>query len=154
MLKKTLLWLMLLQLAALPAAAIDFDVGQLWSYRTRAGEDDSRIYIARVDRDFGTRPIYHLYIDGLKLKNPMLEGKVQDHLVHVPVSKESLEASVISLIRRDVTPPDISEGYEIWREAFAKGQAGVFTMSVQQAVQYIEDQFAKQAERQRQKQAQ
>lgn len=155
MLKKTLLSLvLLLQFAAAPAVAASFDVGQLWSYRTRPGEEDSRVYIARVDRDFGSKAIYHLYIDGLKLKNPMLEGGVQDHLVHVPVSKEALEASVISLIQSDVTPPDISEGYVIWREAFLNGQAGVFTISLQQIVQYIEDQFAKQAERQQQNQGQ
>ncbi|MEO3431161.1 hypothetical protein AAFN88_20065 [Pelagibius sp. CAU 1746] len=136
---------LLLQLLALPAEAAAFDVGQVWSYRTRPGEEASRIYIARVDRDFGAKPIFHLYIDGLKLKNPMLETNVQDHLVHVPVSQEALEASVIAMTQDGVIPPDISEGYIVWREAFEQGRAGVFTMSLQQVVQYIEDQFARQA---------
>jgi len=147
-------FVLLLQILALPAEATTFEVGQLWSYRTRPGEEDSRLYVARIDRDLGSKPIIHLYVDGLKLKNPLVEGGVQDHLVHVPISREALEASVISLIQKDVTPPDISEGYVIWREAFLKGQAGVFTMSVQQVVQYIEDQFAKQAGAQQQKPAQ
>lgn len=145
MFKKILIALvLLLQVPALPAAATDFQVGQVWSYRARAGEDASRLYIARIDRDFGSKPIFHLYVDGLKLKNPRFPGKQQDRLVHVPVSKEALEASVISLVRSDATPPDISEGYVIWREAFERGQTGVFTISLQQVVQYIEDQFAKQ----------
>ncbi|WP_193370384.1 hypothetical protein [Pelagibius marinus] len=146
MMKKTLvLFVLLAQCAALPAQAVTFEVGQLWSYRTRPGEEDSRLYIARIDRDMGSKPIVHVYVDRLKLKNPLLEAKVQDHLVHVPISREALEASVISLIQKDVTPPDISEGYIIWREAFLEGRAGVFTISLQQVVQYIEDQFAKQA---------
>ncbi len=141
--KLAVAFVLLLQLLALPAEAITFQVGQVWSYRTRAGEDASRLYIARIDRDLGAKPIFHLYIDGLKLKNPLLESKVQDHLVHVPVSREALEASVIALQSENVLPPDISEGYVLWLEAFERGQAGVFTMSVQQVVQYIEDQFNK-----------
>jgi hypothetical protein len=141
---------LLLQLLALPAEATAFDVGQVWSYRTRAGEEASRAYVARVDRDLGSKPVFHLYIDGLKLKNPLVEGGVQDHLVHVPVSQEALEASVIAMTQEGVIPPDISEGYIIWREAFEQGQAGVFTMSLQRVVQYIEDQFARQAGAQQQ----
>jgi hypothetical protein len=141
---------LLLQLLALPVEATTFDVGQVWSYRTRPGEEASRAYVARVDRNLGSKPIFHLYIDGLKLKNPLVEGKVQDHLVHVPVSQEALEASVVAMTQDGIIPPDISEGYIIWREAFEQGQAGVFTMSLQQVVQYIEDQFAKQAGTQQQ----
>ena len=141
--KLAVVFVLLLQVLAFPAEAANFQVGQVWSYRTRAGEDASRLYIARIDRDLGAKPIFHLYIDGLKLKNPLLESKVQDHLVHVPVSREALEASVIALQSENVLPPDISEGYVLWLEAFERGQAGVFTMSVQQVVQYIEDQFNK-----------
>ncbi len=148
--KFAVVFVLLLQILALPAEAITFDVGQVWSYRTRPGEEASRIYIARIDRDLGSKSIFHLYIDGLKLKNPLIEGGVQDHLVHVPVSKEALEASVISMTQEGVIPPDISEGYIIWREAFEQGRAGVFTISLQQIVQYIEDQFAKQAGAQQQ----
>jgi hypothetical protein len=141
--KLAVAFVLLLQFFALPAEATNFEVGQVWSYRTRPGEDASRLYIARIDRNLGSQPIFHLYIDGLKLKNPLAEGEVQDHLPHVPVSRQTLEASVIALQQENVLPPDISEGYVIWREAFERGEAGVFTLSVQQLIQYIEDAFNK-----------
>ncbi len=143
MMKAFLVSIALLLALAAPAQAIDFREGQAWSYRNRPGEEASLIYIARIDRDLGTKPIFHLYIDGLKLKNPLIEGQVQDVLHHVPASQEALEASVVELVQAAAGVPDISEGYAIWRTAFEKGQAGVFTIPVAQIVQHIEDAFNK-----------
>lgn len=133
--------LLLASLAAVPAQAIEFKPGQIWSYQTRPGEEGSKLYIARIDRGLGSRALYHLYIDGLQLKNPKFPGGVQDHLVHVPISREALEASVTELLQSDAAMPDISEGYAVWLLSFEKGQAGVFTIPVAQVVQYIEDRF-------------
>ena len=126
-----------------PARAIDFQVGQVWSYNARPGEEASQIYIAKIDRDLASRTIYHIYVDGLRLKNPLVEGGIQDHLPHVPLSREALEASVTGEPRSEIDLPNIAEGYVIWREAFVAGQAGVFTFPVKQIVQHIEDEFNK-----------
>jgi len=135
----------LLLLGALPAAApawaIEFRPGQIWAYQTRPGEEASKLYLARIDRDLGSRALFHLYVDGLQLKNPKFPGGVQDHLVHVPISREALEASVTELLQSDAAMPDISEGYALWLLSFEKGQAGVFTIPVAQAIQYIENAF-------------
>jgi hypothetical protein len=136
------LGLLLLALAA-PAQAIDFQVGQAWSYRARPGEQDSQLYIVQIDRDLGTRPIFHIYVDGLKLKNPLIKGGIQAQLAHLPVSQESLEASVVTMVQANASLPDITEGYVIWREAFLDGRAGVFTMPLNEAIQYIENAFNK-----------
>ncbi len=126
-----------------PAGAIDFQVAQVWSYQTRPGEENSQIYIAKIDRDIGTRTIYHIYVEGLRLKNPLIEGGEQQALSHVPITKEALEASVTGEPRRVTAVPDISEGYIIWHDAFIQGRAGVFTMPVKEVVQHIEDAFNK-----------
>jgi hypothetical protein len=145
MLKKLILATFLLLLGALPAAlpagAVEFKPGQIWSYQARPGEEASKLYLARIDRGLGSRAIFHLYIDGLQLKNPKFEGGVQDHLVHLPISREALEASVIQLLQSDAAMPDISEGYALWLLSFEQGQAGVFTIPVSQAIQYIENAF-------------
>ena len=143
--QKTLLFslgLLLLALAG-PVQAIDFQVGQVWSYRTRPNEQNSQLYVVRIDRDLGSRPIFHIYVDGLKLKNPRIKGGIQTQLAHMPVSQESLDASVVSMVQANASLPDITEGYVIWREAFLDGRAGVFTMTVGEAVQYIENAFNK-----------
>ena len=138
----TVLLLLLGSLAvAVPARAVELKTGQVWSYHTRPGEEGSRIYLARIDRGMGPRDIYHLYIDGLKLKNPKMEGGMQDHLVHLPIVREALEASVTELLQSDAEMPDISEGYALWLLSFEKGQAGVFTIPVDQAIQYVEKAF-------------
>lgn len=135
----------LLLLGALPAAspawAIEFKPGQIWAYQTRPGEEGSKIYLARIDRGLGSRALFHLYIDGLQLKNPKFPGGVQDHLVHMPISREALEASVTELLQSDAAMPDISEGYAVWLLSFEQGQAGVFTIPVAQAIQHIENAF-------------
>jgi hypothetical protein len=143
MMKKAVLAItLLLSLAAAPAVAATFEEGQIWRYQTRPGEEASRLFIARIDRGIGTQTIYHIYLDGLKLKNPLYEGGVQDHLPHAPVTRQSLEASVTELLEENATMPDIAEGYAAWLLAFEKGQAGFFTLPVNQIVQHIEDAFA------------
>jgi hypothetical protein len=134
---------LLLQLLAVPAFATDFQEGQVWSYRTRPGEEASRIFIVRIDRDLSVRPIFHIYVDGLKLKNPLMEGGLQEHLPYAPVDGESLEASVVELLQSDAPMPHIGEGYSLWREAFGQGRAGVFTQPVDEIVQHIEGAFNK-----------
>ncbi|HEY9536912.1 MAG TPA: hypothetical protein VIS03_04905 [Kiloniellaceae bacterium] len=143
MMKKAVLAvIVLLSLAAAPALAASFEEGQIWRYQTRPGEEASRLFIARIDRGLGTQSIYHIYVDGLKLKNPLYEGGVQDHLPHAPVTRQALEASVTELLQEDAAMPDISEGYAAWLLAFEKGQAGVFTQPVNQIVQLIENAFS------------
>jgi hypothetical protein len=125
-----------------PARAASLEEGQIWRYDTRPGEEGSRLFIARIDRGLGGQTIYHIYLDGLQLKNPLFAGGVQDRLLHAPVTREALEASVTELLQSDAEMPDISEGYAEWLLAFEKGQAGVFPMPVKEIVQYIEDAFA------------
>ncbi|GAB4352824.1 MAG: hypothetical protein Kow00114_01660 [Kiloniellaceae bacterium] len=142
MLKKAALAAVLL-LTAFPALAADYQAGQIWRYQTRPGEEASRLYIVRVDRGLADQPIFHIYLDGLQLKNALMEGGVQKNLPHAAVSQQSLDSSVVELLQSDAPMPNIAEGYALWRLAFGRGQTGVYTMPVKDIVQYIEDAFAK-----------
>lgn len=148
MLKKAARALILLQLllaAAVlaPASAAEYEAGQIWRYQTRPGEESSRLFIVRIDRGPSGQSIYHIYLDGLQLRNPLMAGGMQDHLLHAPVTQEALDASVTELLQSEAEMPDISEGYAEWLLAFEKGQAGVFTLPVNQIVQHIEDAFSR-----------
>ncbi|MEO1297392.1 MAG: hypothetical protein AAFW75_16735, partial [Cyanobacteria bacterium J06636_16] len=79
--------------------------------------------------------IYHIYIDGLKLKNRRVEGDLQNFLPHVPVDEKTLNASVTDLLETKMDLPDISEGYEAWREA----EGGVFNIPMKKIIQVIEE---------------
>lgn len=133
---------LLLTLCVAPAAAQEFREGQIWRYDTRPGEENSHLFIARIDRGLGNQSIYHIYLDGLQLKNPLFPGGVQDHLPHAPVTRKTLDASVTGLVEEGAVMPDIAEGYAAWLLAFEKGQAGIFTLPAKEIVQVVEDAFA------------
>lgn len=128
---------------AAPGSAT-YSEGQVWRYQTRPGEDGSRLYIARIDDDPLLGPIYHLYLDGLRIRNPLLPGGTQDHLPHIPVGRASLDTSVTELVVVVPDPPDIGDGYRLWRQEFDAGDAGVFTLPVKEIVQIVEDAVGRQ----------
>ena len=81
--------------------------GQVWNYKTREGEEESRLYIVKVESDEMLGWIFHIFVDGLEIKNPHLAGGVQSVLPHSPVSEVTLDKSVTSLLTESVeTMPD------------------------------------------------
>lgn len=123
-----------------PVAPKKYRVGQAWNYRTRQGEESSRIFIVRADPNEKLGVIYHIYVDGLRIRNPRTQKGFQESLPHSPVSEKTLDDSVTMLASDDAERlPDISEGYTAWKEAFDSGEGGIFTIPVNQIVQFIED---------------
>jgi hypothetical protein len=116
-----------------------YEVGQIWQYETRKGEEKSLLYIVRIDEIENYGKIYHIYVDRLEVKNPHSKTGFQTELPHAPVDEQTLNESVIKLVKNSAELPDISEGYGYWREAFDSGQGGVFTISVKDIVQLIEE---------------
>lgn len=56
--------------------AAEYNVGQIWKYQTRENESSSQIYIVRIDTDKKLINIYHIYVDGVKIKNPYIDGGI------------------------------------------------------------------------------
>ena len=137
--REILITALLICCLAPPAGAAEYAEGQIWRYLTRPGEEGSRLYIARIDAEERHGPIYHLYVDGLRIGNPLAPGGIQDHMPHIPVDRKTLDGSVTELIGTVPNPPDVTDGYDLWRAAFDKGSAGVFTIPVSAIVQAIED---------------
>lgn len=115
-----------------------YAVGQVWEYRTREGESLSRLYIVHIDEHEKMGKIYHIYVDGVEIKNPHMDGGIQDVLPHAPVDEKTLELSLTKKVGMTKQLPDISEGYSVWKEAFDSGEGGVFNISVSQIIECIE----------------
>ena len=115
-----------------------FAEGQVWTYATRSGESESRITIVRLDEDAEYGNIIHIYISDIEIANPDAPGGKTTYIAHMPYAEEALEECVAELERDSVELPEFQEGYRLWREAFQNGEAGVFTVPVCQAIDFVQ----------------
>lgn len=133
-----LLLLSVITFLAVEASAQDFKEGQVWSYRARSEDQGSMLLINKVESDAKLGPIFHISVSGVKVKNKRAPGGVTEDLPHFPVSKQTLEQSVVKLERMAAPNPAYREGYATWKQAFDSGKAGVFTIPVAEIVGVVE----------------
>jgi len=121
------------------ANANEFSEGQLWSYKSRQGEEDSRVLINKIEQDEKLGNIYHISIYDINLKNSRSETGVVEDLPHFPVSEETLDMSLDELIKVTQINSEYIEGYNSWKSAFDAREAGIFTISIAEIVEVIEE---------------
>ena len=124
--------------------ANEYEKGQLWSYKTRTGEEQSNVLINKIEKDSRLGLIFHVSINNVVLKNPIANGNISTDLPHFPVSETTLNESVIELLGVFPVNPQYEEGYKIWKEAFDEGEAGIFTIELSEVVNFIEQTIASQ----------
>lgn len=117
----------------------DYSVGQVWSYRTRAGEEDSTLLINQIEKTKKFGNVYHISLKAVKVRNDSAPGGFSRELPHFPVSEETLKKSLVQVVGKSALHPGYREGYKTWKAAFDEGQAGVFTISVSEIVEFIEN---------------
>ena len=61
----------------------------------------------------------------------------------MPFSEAAIDASVTKRLGTVHTLPAFQEGYDSWRAGFEKGEAGVFTITIGKAVEYMEQAMLK-----------
>jgi hypothetical protein len=110
-----------------------FAPGQMWSYATRPGEEQSRIIIDAVDHDERLGTMVYVTVQGIGIKNPRLKQGIQD-MIHLPFSEEALYKSGITKVSDNEQLPAFQEGYEEWK----KQNGGVFTVPVADVLAAIE----------------
>jgi hypothetical protein len=120
------------------ALAQEFKEGQVWSYRTRVNEQGSTLLINKVESEPKLGSIFHISVSGVKVKNRRAPGGVTQELPHLPVSRKTLEESVLKLAGTTAPNPSYREGYATWKQAFDAGNAGIFTIPVAEIVGFVE----------------
>jgi hypothetical protein len=116
-----------------------FKPGQVWTYHTRPGEEDSRLLVVKVEPHDKLGTIVHIRVEGVAQKNPHAPEGVSSVIHHMPFAAEAISKSVIELTASDVpVPTSFEEGYGIWKEAFDQGKAGVFTITVAESITFCE----------------
>ena len=112
-----------------------FQVGQEWSYEARAQDVNSTVLVGALEDHPKLGRIVHIAVTNVRVRNPNAEGGYSTVIGHIPMSQSALRDSVTELLASGQQADQVAEGLETWREA----QGGVFTVSVSEAVQYIED---------------
>jgi hypothetical protein len=116
-----------------------YRAGQVWRYHARPGEPESTLAISRVETHDAVGTVVHVRVTGLRVRNPHAPEGVTGEIGHMPFAETAIDASVVELLRQDVAVAAAeNEGYEQWRSAFDAGDAGVFTIPVRDAVEYME----------------
>ncbi len=116
-----------------------FKVGQIWNYETRKGEENSKIQILKVEKYEKDGIIIHIYVNELKVKNPNRPSGFSDDIGHLPLSKDALLKSVTTLVSENNELPDFMEGYNNWKDAFDNNTGGIFSITVKDVIQYVEE---------------
>src|SRR5690349_20745182 len=89
-----------------------YAVGQVWAYRTRPHEPASTLLIHRIETAPNGEPIFHVSVHDLKVRNRSAPGGFSAELMHLPVSKLTLDASVSSLSATGVDDARYLAGYQ------------------------------------------
>jgi hypothetical protein len=113
-----------------------YEVGQVWKYECRTGAEASRVIILKIDHT-EDEEIIHIAVLDLQIHNPKKVDSPITQIGHLPFASSSLEQSTYELESSNQELPDFMEGYQHWKKAFDAGQAGFFTISVKEAVEYV-----------------
>jgi hypothetical protein len=122
-----------------------YEPGQVWTYRTRSGEEGSRLTVVKVEahnKKLGA--IVHVRIDGVAQKNPHAPEGVSLVIRHMPFAEAAIDRSVVELVESGVpVPADFEEGYRHWKQACDAGKGGVWTITVAESISACEEALAR-----------
>jgi hypothetical protein len=115
---------------AVAVQAREYCAGQVWTYHVRPGDEGSTLQINKVESDQKLGSIFHISLFGLHLGSFADPGSRIAQIARLPVSKATLDASVIALTFNPARSVAFEEGYSLWRQAFDSGRAGIYTIPV------------------------
>ena len=115
-----------------------FIPGQVWNYNTREGEESSEVTVLKVDSTDTLGNIVHVSVNGLNIKIEQDPEKLNDKIMHMPFAEDAFDASITEKIMEHAELPDYLDGYNTWKEAFEDGKAGIFSISIRDAIEAME----------------
>lgn len=120
-----------------------YHVRDSYSFKSRDFEPNARLIILKVEHQNKNGNIIHVRVDSIKIKSSENPVKYLTVINHMPFSEAALDSSGLRKIGKDKSISDYSEGYKEWRTSFDKGEAGVFSITVGKAVEYMEQTMLK-----------
>jgi hypothetical protein len=110
-----------------------YQVGQVWSYHTRPGEEKSRLLILKVEEaeNKEARVLVHVYVGDISVT-------MVPAIPHMVFSEDAIDNSVIELLGHTSSLPAFRLHYDTWRKNFVKSHIGVFDLTVAEVIDVIE----------------
>ena len=121
-----------------PPLVPPFRVGQVWAYHTRPSEPKSRITIVKIDQDPRLGTVVHVRVTGVRVVSPNAEAGLSPEIGHLPFAVGALSRSVIGKISDYGPLGDFQGGYAQWKEAFTAGRGGIWSLSVAETLDTME----------------
>ena len=123
-----------------------FEVGQQWRYQTRTQEPESTFTVVKVESYPQLGFVIHISVADVRIASANVSDAAPDatpdamtNIGHLPFSQDALSASATNLAASNVAiSDDYREGYEQWKAAFEAGRAGVWSISLSQAIEAME----------------
>lgn len=119
-----------------------FDAGDVISFVCRDGSFGmAKVLKVETSGDLPVpQPVYHLLIYTLKNLFPpnaaYIDG-AKPFIGHLPVLQAGIEKSGCVKIGTEAVGEREMEGYAVWREAFYAGDAGIFDLTIDEAVAIV-----------------
>lgn len=117
--------------------AQEFSAGQVWQFETRPQDEGAVLTVLKTESLNGL-DIVHVSISDLQIRIKTTPESVVPNIMHLPITRDALAGSVTELFVTVETLPVYQEGYDTWREAFDAGKAGVFSISLAECIEYME----------------
>lgn len=110
-----------------------FELGAVWSYETRPGEEASTFTVRCIEAAPDGGRTVHIEIGGISVETV---GGVADSIGHLPVAEDSLTEVIIERIGFDEGPASQSfiNGYSSWRQA----NGGIWTLPLADVLDEVE----------------
>lgn len=83
--------------------------------------------------------VIHISIGRLRVRNPDLKEGFTEEFTHIPISEKALDESITELKSVKTALPNYIGGYAYWKKEFDQGIAGVFSISVSEIVNIMEE---------------
>lgn len=109
-------------------------VGQVWTYRTRPGEEQSRAQVLVVETIPELGEVVHVRIDDVRIANPVHPRGFSTSIGHLPITRDAFDQSALEVIDVVEGSPDL-ENYQVWRDE----NGGVFSRPLADIVGFAED---------------
>jgi len=104
----------------------NFIPGQVWTFHLDPSEPASTLTVLKVETIEKIGDVVHISVSAVRVPGGVTR------IGHLPMSRASLDTSVLELVKTDSATADLG-GYEQWKRA----KGGVFTTSVSDAMSFV-----------------